>query len=264
MSSSLPVLEIFYINLSKPEKVEEIANFIKNPSFRIFSSIFPISSILYLKWLENKIGKSDYQSLKEIIEKNSFTIIRSKEELEEYTNPLQNEWIDTDKLLKRKQYYIRHPKKTKGNVLIEAQNFYKYIEDEQKNELIQFIKSHCSAKKIIIDRKEIKGTEEHFNVNINDDINGIDLNESMIYKKEKGNFYLLINPNGIPRESARDNYIWIDDSIKKSIESLTEGSSFSQSYQYDFKCGLTLKEAKTLGLDISMYKNFSYSIYVEC
>lgn len=45
---------------------------------------------------------------------------------------------------------------------------------------------------------------------------------------------------------------------------LTEGASVEDSYICEFGCGLSLKEAQTLGLNIEMHKKFSYKIYVQC
>lgn len=90
--------------------------------------------------------------MKRLIEENHFSIIRSPEELKQYTNATGNTWVVCNKKFRKRQYYVRHPKIQNSNILIESSAFYDYIEKEQKDELIEFIFSHCPAKKIRIDR----------------------------------------------------------------------------------------------------------------
>ena len=63
---------------------------------------------------------------------------------------------------------------------------------------------------------------------------------------------------------AHSQYVWLDNSIMRSISALDEGGSVTQSYESDFTFGMSVGEAKTIGLDISKYKKYTYSIYVEC
>lgn len=50
--------------------------------------------------------------------------------------------------------------------MIESKDFQSYIEEEQKDELLDFIFSHCSPKSIIIDRVAEKSTEGKIKGNI--------------------------------------------------------------------------------------------------
>lgn len=120
--------------------------------------------------------------------------------------------------------------------------------------------SHCPAKGIRIDRTEV--VEAGGNAKGN--IKGADLLGNLDYGQVKGNYYSYSNPNGTIKETSRDDYFWIDKSLMRSIDSLTEQGSINQTYKYDFTFGLSIAEAKTIGLDINMHKKFSYTIYIEC
>ena len=99
------------------------------------------------------------RSLTRLINENRLFIIPTQQELEKFENACGNDWVINEKSLKQKQYYIRHPKTVTRNLLIEAKSFYDYIEEEQKDELIDFILSHCPAKSIRIERIEVVQTK---------------------------------------------------------------------------------------------------------
>lgn len=149
MISSVPALDIYFIdyNFENVNSLEWkkiitplLTNTIKNvhPSLRLLLTLNLPIDIAFIEEL---------LKLKRLIEENRFNIINSPEELKQYTNATGNTWVVCDKKFRRRQYYIRHPKKQSSNILIEANAFYDYIEKEQKDELIDFIFSHCPAKK---------------------------------------------------------------------------------------------------------------------
>lgn len=256
MSLSVPTLDVFFIDFNQPvEKKNKSAGFFKAAAYIVAGPLALLATSAGLKALGE-----DGPSLKRLIDEKRFNIISSQSELSTYTNANNNAWVTNDKSLKKRQYYIRHPKKSQQNILIEAKDFYNYIEEEQKDELIEYIMAHCSAKVIQIDRTEV--VEAGGNANGN--IKTAELSSGANYGQMKGNYYNLINPNGIPTIQARENYFWIDKSIMRSIASLTEGASITQSYQSDFTFGLSIAEAKTVGLDMNMHKKFSYTIHIEC
>jgi hypothetical protein len=162
--------------------------------------------------------------------------------------------------LQQRQYYIRHPKISHQQVLIEAKDFYNYIEDEQLDEIVQFIKSHCPAKTIKIDRVELSEKRGK----ANGYVRGAELSAGAEHGQMHKNCVNIISPNGFPKENPREYYFWIEKSVKQCIESLVEGAIFKKSYERDFTFGLSVKEAKTVGLKMGMHKNFSYTIYIEC
>lgn len=200
------------------------------------------------------------KSLSQLLRNKKFRIIKSKEELLQFENANGNEWVINENPLRKKQYYIRHPKKLTRNLLIEAGSFYNYIEEEQKDELIDYIMSHCSAKSIQIDRIEVISAHGKAKAKVK----GINANGEINYGKTKGNYYSFFHPNGSSLTPPRDNYFWIDKSIMRSIDALSDGASITQSYESDFTFGLTAGVAKTIGLDMSKHKKYSYSIHIEC
>lgn len=257
MALSMPTSDIFFIDFTPQQKQQKSksSGLFKAAAYIVGGPIALLATTAGLKAL----GK-DGPSLKRLVDEKRFNIIASKDELSTYVNAYGNEWVVNEKSLKQRQYYIRHPRKSQQNILVEAKDFYNYIEEEQKDELIQFIMSHCSAKVIQIDRTEVIETGN----NASGNVKGADLSGGVSYGKMRGNYYNLSNPNGTPMVPPRENYLWIDKSIMRSIESLTEGATMTQSYESDFTFGLSIAEAKTIGLDMSMHKKFSYTIHIEC
>lgn len=257
MALSIPTLDIFFIDFASQETKpkSKSSGLLKAAAFVVGGPIALLATSAGLKALGE-----DGPSLKRLVDEKRFNIITTKNELDTYVNAYGNEWVIHDKSLKQRQYYIRHPRKGQQNILVEAKEFYNYIEEEQKDELIHFIMSHCSAKVIQIDRTEVFETTN----NASDNVKGADMSGGVSYGQMRGNYYSLSNPNGTPKVAPRDNYFWIDKSVMRSIESLTEGASITQSYQSDFTFGLSIGEAKTIGLDMNMHKKFSYTIHIEC
>ena len=266
MAVSVPQLDVYYIEFVKKElddkqKIAKVAT----SAATVASFLVPGAGLLRLAMLTLwgmgiSLTPDVIKSLKRLVEDNRFFLIKSPEELNEYENANENEWVINNKALKQKQYYIRHPKKHSKNLLIEAKSFYDYIEEEQKDELIDYIMSHCSAKHIQIDRTEIVET----NGKAQGNVKGADVYGEVNFGKTKGNYYNFTNPNGTQRSQPRDNYFWIDKSIMRSISALTEGSCLTQSYESDLTFGLSVGEAKTIGLDLGKRKKYSYTIHIEC
>lgn len=200
------------------------------------------------------------KDIKRILDENRFHIIRTEEELSQYENANGSAWKRNEKSLRSKQYYIRHPKSEKQNLLIEAQNFYNYIDEEQKEELVQFIVSHCPVKRIAIDREEIQDAV----AGGNGQIKSSDISGEFDYAQHKGKYFDVTFPNGVKGEEPRQKYHWIDASLLTSVKYMSEGSVLTQRYENDFRFGLAVSEATTLGLNLSCHKNYVYTVHVEC
>lgn len=200
------------------------------------------------------------KSLTQLINQNRFFIITSQEELDKFENACGNDWISNKKSLKQKQYYIRHPKTTNRNLLVEAKTFYDYIEEEQKDELVDYIFSHCSAKYVKIDRLDVVTTKGKGSAKIK----GVDPQGTLEQGVSKKDVYEYDNPNGTQKMPTRSQYIWLNNSLMRSISALSEGGSLTQTYESDFTFGLSVGEAKTIGLDLSKHKKYTYSIQVKC
>lgn len=278
MEIALPQLDVYYIEFLDPAKVATLkkyslktpvanANVVAQLAPLLFPGVLrPIAILpgigLYhlVLYLGLSFTRDMAKALKRLYTDGRFNIIESPERLQQFENAYGNEWFINRKALKRKQYYIRHPKKLSRNILIEAQSFYKYVEQQQTEELLNYIKSHCSAKRIQIERTEVANV--HGNAKAN--VRGADAYGGLNYKKSKDYFLNLHDPNGFPHMAPMENYFWLDKSIMLSIDALGEGASMTQTYECDFTFGLTAGEAKTIGLDMSRYKKYSYSIHIEC
>lgn len=278
MATSLPQLDVYFIDFAKKKPSSNdtdagrnarvaktvVAAGAGNLALSVASLILPGAAVLSIVPLLLKMGldvsPTAIKKLQRLIEENRFYIIDSPEALSQYENAYGNDWVVNSKKLRRKQYYIRHPRSKKCTNLIETQNFYEYIDEEQKDELIDFIMSHCSAKVIKIDRTEIVEVRGKAKANIQ----GADVYGGGSYGQMTGNYYNFSNPNGAPKTAPREDYFWIDKSIMRSISALTEGASLTQSYKSDFTFGLSVGEAKTIGLNLDMHKKFSYKIHIEC
>ena len=267
MAIAVPLLDVYYIEFTKNRKEEPVSTALTNgnPATNI-NALLPrvanwirFAAFPFLA-LDVSLTPKIIKSLIRFVEDNRFYLIRSLDELNEFENANGNEWIINDKALKQKQYYIRHPKKLSRNLLIEAKAFYDYIEEEQKDELIDYILSHCPVKHIQIDRFEAVQAEGKAKANLD----GIDGYGNMNFGLTKGNYYSFSNPKGTTRTQPRENYYWIDKSLMRGIAALEEGGSLDQTYESDLTFGLSLGEAKTIGLDLSKHKKFSYKIHIEC
>ena len=278
MAISIPQLDVYFIDFSsgkEPEKKSAFSSLAKltrpledklppvlmttlkvNLSVSAIAILNPITAAALLYGPAKEAAKS----LKRLVEDNRFYVIRTPEELEQFENAGRNAWNMGEKALKQKQYYIRHPKKSAQNLLIESQNFYKYIEQEEKDELIDFIMAHCNAKSIQIDRESLGETSAGVKV----PVEGLNLSAGVNGGKTKGSYFSYSNPNGSIKTKPREEYFWIDKSLMRSIAALGEGASLSQRYEVDYRFGLTVGEASSIGLDLNGHKRFVYTIRVEC
>lgn len=257
MILTVPVLDVFFIDftpeISKQKTIK--SGLIKAASYMIGGPVALVATSAHLKKLGN-----DGPSLKRLIDEQRFNIIRTPTELNGYVNLSGNEWVTDSKKLKQRQYYIRHPKKCRQNALIEAKNFYTYIENEQIDELVNFIVTHCPVKAIRIEREElaeakgkVKATAE--GANLKGGANAGTSKKSCLNQSW---------PNGAPKIQAYEHYMWLDNSVMNSIAMLTESSSYTKEYECEFGCGLSASEAQTIGMKLDMHKKFSYSIYIQC
>lgn len=256
MISAVPELDIFYIDLNtslvKKAETNKIVEMSVNV-LRCFGHPLPTIDLSF------QLGKAAI-NLARLIRDNRFHVIESKDELEKFENAYGNSWVTNQKALKKKQYYIRHPRTSRSNLLIEARYFYKYIEEEQKDELINFILSNHSVKVLKIDRHESHST----NGKASSTIPQASVDAHIESSKVIGNYYSMVNPNGSKRLPPRNTYCWLDQSLMYGILALSEGSTLTQTYECDFTFGLHGREAKTLGLDLNHHTKYSYTVHIEC
>ena len=221
---------------------------------KLIGFLNPLATLLY------KLFENDIKNLIRLIKENRFHIIDNEEELKRWKNANGNAWVYCSKTMKKKQLYIQHPKQSRQNILIEAKSFYDYIEEEQKNELISYIMSHCSAKVIKIQKEESIEAKGKIKANVKT----VNTEGGVNYQNARGDFYLYTNPRGCPKIKPLKEYLWLDKSIMNSINLLEKGAALTQSYEMDYSFGLSVGEAKTLGLDINKHKKYFYTVYVAC
>ena len=274
MKTTVPQLKIYYIDFDaeKSEENEIIGKNISpiNPNQivnAIYTGIrkFPMSpaakagivigpAVTYLL----AIGAIN---LKRLYDEKRFIVITNEEELSKFKNAYNNEWVVDDKALRKRQYYIQHPKSSKSNLLIEAQSFYDYIEEEVKQELLDYVQSHCPARNLSFTRTE----EFDVEAGAGGKIKQLKADVNAKNGKQKEDVISFKGAKGIIKPSTIDEYVWLEDSIKLGIRALEDGSgTFEKSFLSDYTFGLTAKEAKTLGLNMDSYKKFKYSVKVEC
>lgn len=251
MKSSIPILDVYYIDLnhSKQSSAEFILRSSLNAAQRSKLS-FILASLTLSAALD----------LVHLMRENRFYIITSRSELNKFENANGNDWVLNDCAVRQKQYYIRHPKSLKHNLLIESNSFYNYIEEEQKDELVDFILSHCPAKSIRIDRSEIAESSGKAKV----PVNNLNSTTDARFSHTNDNHYFYKNPNGTMSDSSREDFLWLDKSLMRSISALSQGSSLTQTYKQDFTFGLSMREAKTVGLDLNHHKRYLYTIEIKC
>ena len=266
MAVSFPQLDVYYIDLSEETnaavgKLEGHNEGLFKAADLLAHAYLPGMSLMSI-FLAFGISLTPTiaKSLTKLVNQNRFFIITSQQELDKFENALGNDWVSNKKSLKQKQYYIRHPKITNRNLLVEAKSFYDYIEEEQKNELIDFILSHCPAKHIKIERIDIVKAKGKASAKIKE-ANPESSLESGVSKKDIFNYK---NPNGTQSSPKHSQYIWLNNSLMRCISELTVGGSVTQTYETDFTFGLSVGEAKTIGLDMTKHKKYTYSILVEC
>ena len=156
MAVSFPQLDVYYIDFSEESKadinkLDGIGEGLIKAGDLLVQARMPrlgLASIFFA--LGISVAPPVFISICQLINQNKFFIITSQEELDKFENACGNDWISNKKSLKQKQYYIRHPKITNRNLLVEAKSFYDYIEEEQKDELVDYILSHCAAKYIMV------------------------------------------------------------------------------------------------------------------
>lgn len=256
-------LDIYYINFDNPENIDgfKMKKLLEDEGNKnlVLKTLGGISSSA--KYIQSNIKKL-VNSVNDAYLK-SFNAISSPEELENFINANGNEWKVLRKGELKSQFYIKHPKIKTENILIEAYDFASYIEKEHKSELINYILSHCKAKKIYIDKlvkSDIEGKSngkflKKYSFKVDTDIHSI-----------SGDFYKLERNSGvmgIKLQKPFKNYYWLDDYLKDSIDALSNGGILEQKYFMDYKFGLNAKICSEIGMDMKNSKSYQYNIYIE-
>lgn len=267
---SVPKLKVYYIDFDADSTQQNVANGNNLPGFHVNNVINAINAGLKVAPKAPQVALAipaaylvgiGAANLIRLVREESFFIIKNEEELSQFKNAYNNDWIIHNKALKTRQYYIQHPKKSKSNVLIEAQSFYQYIEEEMCHEMMDYVQRHCPAKSFFFYREESHEKDG----NANAKRNMANFHANLKQHKNKSTLLSVQGAKGVLKPSTVEEYIWLEDTIKLGIRALEDGSgSFEKSFISDETFGLTAKEAKTLGLDMKGHKKFKYTLKVEC
>lgn len=182
--------------------------------------------------------------------------ISSEEELSHFINPLGNKWIiHTNPSEMIGQYYVRHPKTSQSNLLIEANLFNKYIYDEYCTELINYCCSHCPAKSIIITsvvthRGGIGAGAKKINIEV---IAESKVNEVFCLKSETE----LIHQDPLPK------YLWLEKSIMHSISSMPKNCALDKATYCDFSFNMSADILRFIGADMNFAQTYKFTIRIE-
>lgn len=272
MQIVVPKLNVYYIDFNEEEtkqSIKKIQKTVESPAFQAEAGKVIEKVAAGLKLAPKAVpqvalaGTAAYLigigaiNLKRLADENRFFVIKNEEELKKYKNAYNNEWVIHNKALKTRQYYIQHPKATRSNILIEAEAFYKYIEEEMRQEILDYVQSHCPVKSLTFYKEETTDKEAKAFAKL------VDANGK--HTRNKGELISFRGAKGIIKESTIEEYVWLEDSIKLGIRALEDGTgTFQKSFESDETFGLTAKEAKTLGLDMKGHKKFKYTLKVEC
>jgi len=263
MDTTVPQLKVYYIDLDTPTKIDDIKSTLTNSS--IVTNYAKIVAYSALAAIPPITIIANPVILKRFYDNNRYFVIHSEEELSHFENANNNEWIINNKSLRKRQYYIQHPKKSKSNLLIEAQSFYSYIEEELRKEVLDYVQSHCPAKTLIFSRQEVNAKNAGLNLKIKTNTFNPDVNTNGNFSQNSETLISFKNTTGTIRPRVLEEYLWLDDSVKLGIRALEGGhGTFSKSFYSDQTFGLTALEANTLGLNMNFYKKFKYSLTVEC
>ncbi|MBW7474308.1 hypothetical protein K0T92_06095 [Paenibacillus oenotherae] len=183
-------------------------------------------------------------------------VINSVDELNRFENPLGNSWSKSTS-----QYYIRHPKKARDRFLIEVDKFHEYIYREQISDIVAFLRANLSIKSLTIS----SAAETDFSAFAHLPIEGLKIEgkaeAKLISKKE-----LVINcPEGMKISEKRKEYVWIND-FQELLEVVDgfPGGDFRHTIEISNSFGMTLKEAKLLGIGGSWLNNRKFEIRFSC
>lgn len=260
---NLPKLDIYYIDIKNEQKDKIVG---EKPRLKIKNKL--AQKTLDIISDSGKAVESNFKkAIKSVNESylDKYKLIDSQTALKEFENGNGNDWTKFGKGLGKRQFYIRHPKIKDRKILIEANTFAEYVEQEQKHELINYILSHCKAKKIYID-KVIKNKSKG-KLGVSWGLNNY-VDSDVDFKSMKGDYYKLEREvsffNDIKLSEPLDNYYWLDKFLMDSIDALSKGGILQQKYFMDYKFGLDAKVCNEIGMNLKTASTYQYNIYIEC
>ncbi len=238
-------LEVYYIDFSESgEKTERKRIDGKKIAHAANVALNPVATARFIGGLVSK-------SLADEIR-----VLRSEDELLPFENGQGNQWIARREPGDAVQYYVRHPKAAKSGVLIESGNFSKYVYDEYCDELINFCRSHCDAKRIVISSMKnmaggLDGGFKKIKVGIG-------------ARSEASEVLNVCSPNGLRRVTPYGKYLWIEPQLRTAIAGLKKGGKITYTLTQDFSFGANASFLKMIGAKTDFSRSFIFNIVIEC
>jgi len=182
---------------------------------------------------------------------NSY-VLSKDDEIARFYEAYNNDWIDD-------QYYIRHPKKIKTDILIPANKFHQFIVREQMADMISYIRANVRVKRLEI--QLFKGAS--IGVNLKGIIEGIPL-EGEAKATCNSEFSAIIDcQKPLKASEKKKQYTWID--VFPHLQSVVDDASdnrFEIKESYDLSFGLDIKAGKAIGINTSLNANHVFKINV--
>lgn len=187
----------------------------------------------------------------DLVNYDNHYIIKDKDELARFQNPLHDSWIV------KEQYYIRHPKETRTRWLIEAEKFHEFIYREQVSEIIAFIRANLPVKYLSIRIRQ--GAD--FGSFVHVPITGMDLEGSAKIGLNTNTELVIECPEGLKPSEKRKEYVWLDDfqELKEVVDNFSHGE-FRHVIRKDNSFCLKAKEAKTIGVGVSWLRTWEFEL----
>lgn len=196
--------------------------------------------------------------------------VLSSEEIKKYKNAYGNNWVE------KTQYYIQHPKVECSNILIEADQFTRYIEQEKIEEIIAFIFQNCepsnsitiktSKKKNVNTSASGKGnfttsTASGNTESINADVGGRFSNDNALSTVTSIDCR-SINHNK-RNEYKTKRLVWIDEFKNLKAAVISNAFRIEEHIDNTWAAGIDAGLAKQIKFDFDVDSDNSYSLFIE-
>jgi hypothetical protein len=180
-------------------------------------------------------------------------ILHEEDEIRRFRNPLGANLLDD-------VYYIRHPKKSRTDCLIPADQFHSYIVREQIADIISYIRANVQVKRLRVSIDSGVGAS----VNAKGVFDGLPLEGSVSVKQSSAHEVIIECATPLRASEKRRDFIWLDDfaSTVAAIDEVT-GGSIEINEDYDLSFGLNAKLAAMISVACSGKMNYRYHVSCE-
>lgn len=182
---------------------------------------------------------------------NSY-VLCEKDEIDRFVEAFGNDWIED-------LYYVRHPKKTRTNYLIPAEQFHKYIVREQIGDIISYLRANLRVRELDLSIKNSKSGS----LGLSGVMDGVSLEGSTDVCL--GNEYTVKIKCNAPLKASekKTEYLWIDEfpHVIELVDNAQNGL-FSLSEEFDLSFGLDVEAAKSIGMNINYHGRTEFNFVV--